>query len=56
MKTKNSTENFQFLQLQKNLYITWACFRNAYVCTNGLFFFNLVTVAIKIKDIFKFVT
>ena len=24
---KNSTENFQFLQLQKNLYITWACFR-----------------------------
>ena len=23
-----STENFQFLQLQKNLYITWACFRN----------------------------
>ena len=23
---KNSTENFQFLQLKKNLYITWACF------------------------------
>ena len=25
---KFSTENFQFLQLGKNLYITWACFRN----------------------------
>ena len=28
---KNSAENFQFLQLKKNLYITichWACFHN----------------------------
>ena len=25
---KKSTENFQFLQLDKNLNITWACFRN----------------------------
>ena len=25
-----STENFQFLQLKKNLYITWACFRNEF--------------------------
>ena len=24
-----SAENFQFLQLIKNLYITWACFLNA---------------------------
>ena len=25
---KNSAENFQFVQLKKNLYITWACFCN----------------------------
>ena len=25
---KNSTENFQFLQLKKSLYIAWACFSN----------------------------
>ena len=23
-----STENFQFLQLKKKMYITWVCFRN----------------------------
>ena len=27
---KNSTENFDFIQLGKNLYITWACFRFAW--------------------------
>ena len=25
---KKYTNFFQFLQLKKNLYITWACFRN----------------------------
>ena len=29
----SSTENFQFLQLQKILYIAWACFRNGIVLT-----------------------
>ena len=33
--SKISTEIFQFLQLKKNLYITWACFRNV----NMFFFF-----------------
>ena len=25
---RNSTENFQFLQLKKSLFIAWACFHN----------------------------
>ena len=29
---KKSAENFQFLQLQQNLHITWGCFRNDTTC------------------------
>ena len=27
---RHSTEQFPFLQLEKSLYIAWACFRNDY--------------------------
>ena len=30
-KKKKSAENLKFLQLRKNLYITWACFRIVYM-------------------------
>ena len=36
-------ENFQFLQLRKNLYITWACFRNE---TPNSMFYSLPSLSI----------
>ena len=33
--TKKSTENFQFLQHKKSLYIAWACFHNVFQKIDG---------------------
>ena len=45
IKKKKSSENFKFLQLTKNQYIAWACFRNIVLYFVG--FTEKITDALK---------